>query len=150
MFDSSAPASATVDFRVPFFDIDSMHIAWHGHYAKYFELARCALLEAIGHGYQAMFDAGHAWPVVDLRIRYLRPLRYNQRVQVSAILKRWDHQLKIAYRIRDCEHGTSLARGLTLQAAIDRQTGARLSAQPAAVTAALARAGLIAAGDHRS
>jgi acyl-CoA thioester hydrolase len=148
MFDSSVLPRATVDFRVPFFDIDSMHIAWHGHYAKYFELARCALLEAIGHGYQAMFDAGHAWPIVDLRIRYLRPLRYNQHVQVDATLKRWDHQLKIAYRIRDYAHGTSLARGFTLQAVIDRQTGTRLNTQPAAVAAALSRAGLITSGDR--
>lgn len=26
---------------VPFFDVDSMNIAWHGHYVKYLEIARC-------------------------------------------------------------------------------------------------------------
>ena len=25
--------------EVPFFDVDSMRIVWHGHYLKYFEIA---------------------------------------------------------------------------------------------------------------
>ena len=29
---------------VPFFDVDTMHVVWHGHYIKYLEVARCALL----------------------------------------------------------------------------------------------------------
>ena len=33
---------------VPFFDVDSMHIVWHGHYVKYLEVARCALLDRLG------------------------------------------------------------------------------------------------------
>jgi acyl-CoA thioester hydrolase len=30
---------------VPFFDIDTMNVVWHGHYVKYLEVARCALLD---------------------------------------------------------------------------------------------------------
>jgi acyl-CoA thioester hydrolase len=42
---------AEVEMLVPFFDVDSMDVVWHGHYVKYFEVARCALLERIGHNY---------------------------------------------------------------------------------------------------
>ncbi|MGN6981510.1 acyl-CoA thioesterase, partial [Neisseria sp. P0009.S007] len=28
--------------EVPFFDVDAMHIVWHGNYVKYLETARCA------------------------------------------------------------------------------------------------------------
>ena len=38
-------SEVTVAIAVPFHDIDSIGIAWHGHYAKYFEIARCALLD---------------------------------------------------------------------------------------------------------
>lgn len=131
-----------VDIRVPFFDVDSMHIVWHGHYAKYFELARCALLDRIGHGYDAMFASGYSWPIVDMRIRYMRPLRFNQGVRVAASLKRWDHQLHITYRIRNAEGDGLLARGHTLQAPVDMATGTMFLGQPEAVTRALARAGL--------
>lgn len=149
MPEENALARATIDLQVPFFDVDSMGIVWHGHYAKYFELARCELLAQIGHDYHAMFDSGYAWPVVDMRVRYMRPLRHDQRVRVTATLQRWDHQLKIAYRIRDREQGASLARGTTLQAPVDLASGEMLHGQPAAVTAALARAGLGRSGQDR-
>ena len=35
----------TVNIDVPFFDVDMMDVVWHGHYIKYFEVARCALLD---------------------------------------------------------------------------------------------------------
>ena len=30
-----------IELTVPFYDVDSMDIVWHGHYLKYFEDARC-------------------------------------------------------------------------------------------------------------
>lgn len=39
---------ASVNLEIPFHDVDMMAVVWHGHYAKYFEIARCALLEKIG------------------------------------------------------------------------------------------------------
>ncbi|HET7315694.1 acyl-CoA thioesterase [Salinisphaera sp.] len=128
-----------IEFQVPFFDVDSMQIAWHGHYAKYFEMARCQLLEDIGHDYDAMKASGFSWPVVDLRIRYMRPLTFKQWVRVAATLKRWDAQLRIAYRVRDRDSGASLARGATLQVPVKIATGERHSRTPEAVRAALAR-----------
>lgn len=131
-----------IELTVPFFDVDAMRIAWHGHFAKYFELARCRLLEEIGHGYDAMFASGYAWPIVDMRIRYLRPLRFNQCVEVTAALKRWDYQLKIAYRIRDLKTSTALVRGTTLQAPVNIETGELYLGQPPAVARVLSEAGL--------
>jgi acyl-CoA thioester hydrolase len=31
---------AEVEVVVPFFDVDSMDVVWHGHYVKYLEIAR--------------------------------------------------------------------------------------------------------------
>lgn len=131
-----------IELRVPFFDIDAMRIAWHGHFAKYFELARCRLLEEVGYDYDAMFASGYAWPIVDMRIRYLRPLRFNQDVEVTATLKRWDYQLKIAYRIRDLKTSAALVRGTTLQAPVNIETGELYLGLPPAVARALSKAGL--------
>lgn len=131
-----------IELRVPFFDVDAMRIAWHGHFAKYFELARCRLLEEIGYDYDDMFASGYAWPIVDMRIRYLRPLRFNQYVEVTATLKRWDYQLKIAYRIRDLKTSAALVRGTTLQAPVNIETGELYLGLPPAVARALSKAGL--------
>ena len=57
---------------MPFHDVDSIGVAWHGHYAKYFEIARCALLDSFGYGYNAMRESGFSWPVIDMRIRYVK------------------------------------------------------------------------------
>lgn len=134
--------SAHFDLQVPFYEVDSAHMAWHGHFAKYFELARCRLLEAIGHDYEAMFECGYAWPVVDMRIRYMRPLRFKQHVRVAATLQRWDHQMRVTYRIRDRDSGGSLARGFTQHAPIDLATGELYLGQPPEVARVLALAGI--------
>src|SRR5262249_46894893 len=65
-----------------FHDLDPMNVVWHGNYVRYFELARCALLQQIDYDYPQMRDFGYAWPVVDMRIKYVRPLVYGQAVIV--------------------------------------------------------------------
>ncbi len=61
------------EILVPFFDVDSMNVVWHGHYVKYLEVARCALLDKIGHNYSAMSELGLRLagdrPAVALRAR---------------------------------------------------------------------------------
>jgi len=136
------PLTSSIEIQVPFHDVDSMRIAWHGHFVKYFELARCQLLDELGHGYAAMFASGYAWPVVDMRIRYMRPLRFDQKISVSATLKQWDHLLKITYRIRDTKSGGSLARGFTTHAPVNVDTGELYLGQPPEVRRALAEAGV--------
>ncbi len=108
-----------IEVLVPFFDVDSMDIVWHGHYVKYLEVARCALLERIGHNYQQMRDAGYGWPIIDLQLRYVRPARFNQRISVRADLVEWENRLKINYLIRDVETGERLTRASSVQVAVE-------------------------------
>ena len=42
---------ADVIIEVPFHDVDTMHVVWHGHYLKYFEVARCKLLDQFNYNY---------------------------------------------------------------------------------------------------
>ncbi|OQW72098.1 MAG: 4-hydroxybenzoyl-CoA thioesterase [Proteobacteria bacterium ST_bin11] len=110
---------AEVELIVPFHDIDLLNIAWHGHYCKYIEIARCAMLDKIDYGYMAMKDTGYVWPIVDLQLRYVRPAQFEQRIRVSAELVEWEYRMKIKYVVADAETGEVLAKGLTVQAAID-------------------------------
>lgn len=122
---------AEVELTIPFYDIDILQIAWHGHYCKYLELARCAMLDKIGYGYMAMKDTGYVWPIVDLRLRFIRPVRFGQRIRVSAELVEYEYRMKIKYRLSDAETGTVLAKGCTIQAAVDADTGEMSYASPA-------------------
>jgi acyl-CoA thioester hydrolase len=107
-----------VPLTIPFHDVDSLGIAWHGHYAKYFEIARCALLDRLGYGYDAMRDSGYSWPVIDMHVRYVKPMRFNQRVTVRATLREWENRLLIHYLITD-QDGRRLTKGTTSQVAVD-------------------------------
>lgn len=120
----SAPAarSAQVQVQVPFHDLDPAGIVWHGHYAKYFELARCALLESFDYNYPQMAASGYSWPVIDLRVRYIRPVLFAQQLNVSASLLEWHFRLRIGYRITDAATGERLTEGATVQVAVDLET----------------------------
>ena len=115
--------SAQAEVTIPFHDIDLMGVAWHGHYVKYFEIARCALLDQVEYNYQQMVESGYAWPVIDLRIRYPQPTRFGQKVIVNAAIVEWENRLKIEYSIHDKESGQRLTRGYTIQVAVDAVSG---------------------------
>jgi acyl-CoA thioester hydrolase len=113
----------TTEVVVPFFDVDSMDVVWHGHYVKYLEIARCALLDAIGHNYTQMKQAGYVWPVIDLQLRYVRAARFGQRLHVHAELVEWQNRLKLHYLICDAHSGERLTRASTIQVAVNIADG---------------------------
>lgn len=121
---------ADVELTVPFHDVDMLGITWHGHYCKYLEIARCALLDKIDYGYMEMKDTGYVWPIVDLQLRFVRPARFEQRLRVSAELVEWEYRMKIKYRITDVATDTVLAKGYTIQAAVDAVSGEMSYASP--------------------
>lgn len=114
---------ADVELEIPFHDIDVMDVVWHGHYVKYFEIARCALLRRFDYDYPQMRDSGYAWPVVDCQLRYVRPARFGQRVVVRATLQEYENRLRIAYEVRDHASGERLTKGSTTQVAVDMRSG---------------------------
>jgi len=121
---------ASVDITIPFHDIDLMEVAWHGHYVKYFEIARCELLDSIDYNYPQMKASGYAWPVIDLRVRYPQPAVFNQIITVRARIIEWEHRLKIDYEIRDKNTHKRLTRGYTVQVAVDINTQEMCLASP--------------------
>ena len=124
---------------VPFFDIDTMHVVWHGHYVKYLEVARCALLDKIGHNYTAMLESGYAWPVIDMQLRYVRGATFGQRINVRASLVEWENRLKITYLITDLASGERLTRACTVQVAVDIANREMQLASPKCFTDAVAK-----------
>ena len=106
----------------PFFDIDSMDVVWHGHYVKYLELARCALLDRFDYGYTRMRESGYAWPVIELRLKYVRAATFNQPLIVRAAIVEWQNRLKIDYAIRDAKTGAKVNTATSIQVAVDMAT----------------------------
>ncbi|MDH0893677.1 MULTISPECIES: acyl-CoA thioesterase [unclassified Pseudomonas] len=131
---------AEIEILVPFFDVDMMEVVWHGHYVKYFEEARCALLDKLGHNYRQMRDAGYAWPIIDLQVRYIRGAQFGQRIRVRADLVEWESRLKINYLITDVATGERMTRGSSVQVAVEIATREMLLASPKVFVEAVERA----------
>lgn len=115
--------TCSIDMEVPFHDVDSMNVVWHGHYTRYIEIARCKLLESLDYGYTTMWESGHLWPVVDMRLKYVKSARFSQRIRVQATLVEWEYRIKISYLITDIESGGKLTTGYTTQVAVDKESG---------------------------
>ncbi|XQE66697.1 acyl-CoA thioesterase [Pseudomonas sp. P3C3] len=130
---------AEIELVVPFFDVDMMEVVWHGHYVKYFEEARCALLDKLGHNYRQMRDAGYAWPIIDLQLRYIRGAQFGQRIRVRADLVEWENRLKINYLITDVATGERMTRGSSVQVAVEITTREMLLASPKVFVEAVER-----------
>jgi len=114
--------SAEVEIEIPFFDVDPMAVAWHGHYVKYFEVARCAMLRKIDYDYPKMHESGYLFPVVELYLKYVNAARYGEVVVVAAEILEYENRLKIGYRIRDKASGQRLTKGWSVQVAVDAKT----------------------------
>ena len=111
-----------IKLKIPFQDVDVMGIVWHGNYLRYFEEARAKLLDKVDYGYFQMKESGYAWPIVDARVKYIKPLHLQQMVQVKARLVEYECQLKIEYEIFDVETGERMTKGYTKQVAVDMES----------------------------
>jgi acyl-CoA thioester hydrolase len=109
--------------RAQFFDLDPMNIVWHGNYARFLELGRCELLDRLDYNYNQMQASGFAFPIVELRLKYVAPIRFRQDFTVITTLVEYEHRLRFDYVIRDLASGAVLTRGRTTQVAVRIDTG---------------------------
>jgi Predicted thioesterase len=134
----TAIVSATAAVSPQFYDIDPMGVVWHGNYPRFLEAGRTALLDKIGYGYSEMVASGFLWPVIDMHIRYYRPIVLHQSVEVVAGLTEWEHRLKIDYLVRDEKSGQRLCKASSMQVAVAASTQEMLWETPAAFREKLA------------
>ena len=114
---------ASIELEIPFHDVDPMGVVWHGNYFRYLELARCALLRQFDYGYRQMAESGFIWPIIDTRLKFIAPLKFEQRVKVVARLKEYEYRLRIDYEMFDASSGLRLCKGYTIQVAVEQASG---------------------------
>lgn len=108
--------------RVPFYDVDSMRVVYHGNYTKYFEEARCAYFEALGMSYNDMEASGFLLPVVSLNVKFIRSCTFGQELAVEVVREANDNLIVLHYTICDAKSGVKCCKGTTRHAAIDAVT----------------------------
>jgi acyl-CoA thioester hydrolase len=123
--------SAAIEVAVPFHDVDLAGVVWHGHYMKYLENARWAVMERIGFGLDAMIASGFLWPIITAQVKYVRAARYGDRLRVQASIVEWETRLAINYLILDCGDESRVVRAQTVQVAVEKGSGVMQYASPA-------------------
>jgi len=112
--------------RVRYAETDQMGVAWHGNVFAWFEIGRGDLLRELGTTYRALEEQGVRLPVIEAGASYVRPLLYDDIVEVRTRLSAHSGaRLAFDYELhRDGTDGP-LVTGFTAHAAIDGSGRAR-------------------------
>ena len=123
MSPAPSPASRfTTPVRVRYAETDAAGVVYYGNYLTYFEVVRVELLRALGHPITAIQAEGVVLPVVEARLKYLRPARLDDLLDVSVSVESvGPASFALDYEVtRD---GLLLVSGWTRLAVCERDTG---------------------------
>jgi acyl-CoA thioester hydrolase len=119
-----------VEVDVPFHHVDVLGIVWHGHYPKYFEAAGMALLRKLALDGGDLIGERYRLVVIETACRHRYPLRYADRVRVTAWISEYARRLVIRYEIHNLTQGRRAAHGHTALATLDTDGRLRLETPP--------------------
>lgn len=109
------PLTGMVKRQIRFEEVDMLKIAWHGHYAGFFEDARIRLGQQYGIGYMDLYDHGILAPIKTLHVDFIHPLRFMEKITIQGILHYSEaSRINSEYIIRNTE-GRVAATGYTVQ-----------------------------------
>ena len=111
----------TMQYRVPYADIDQMGVVYYGNYLTIFERARNELMRACGYTYCECEAEGFALPVTHAEVDYRRPARYDDLLEVTAWCRAHKGvRLEIACEVR--VGGELLVSGFTRHCFVSTKT----------------------------
>jgi len=75
--------------RVRYAETDQMGYLYYGNYAAYFEVARAEMIRSLGISYQELEENhGIMMPVMSLNMRFVRPARYDELLNMKTTLRK--------------------------------------------------------------
>jgi len=106
--------SLSKSFDIRFSEVDSMGVVWHGSYVTYLEDAREAFGKEYNLDYQRFIAERYYAPIVDMQIKYKRPLRYGMHPEIEISYIPSD-SAKIVFDYRISHEGELIATATTTQ-----------------------------------
>lgn len=113
--------------RVRYGETDQMGVVYYGKYAEYFEVSRAELIRAKGYSYREMEEDGVMMPVTEMRVRYLRPTRYDEELTLRAVIQTMPEKRIVVITDVLNEKGKLCVRGEVTLAFVDKETGKAVS-----------------------
>lgn len=90
----------TFERKINYYETDKMGIVHHSNYIRFFEEARCALLEEAGLPYDLMESKGIMSPVLGVACKYKQHVTFGDTIDVRAYIKEFSGvKFTVAYEI---------------------------------------------------
>ena len=105
--------------RVAYHETDAMGVMHHSNHVKYFEEARVAWLRERGWAAWHTPQVNLTFAVAGLEIRYRKPLRFDEEIQVWVRARREGLKVVFEYALLRSESGELLADGRTIIVPVD-------------------------------
>lgn len=103
-----------------YYETDQMGIIHHANYIRWFEEARCDLLEQLGYGYTKCVESGIDFALLGLSCDYKSMVRYGDTVKITlAVTELTTARLTIRYEVRDAQTDALRTTGETRHCAFD-------------------------------
>lgn len=118
-------------------------IVWHGTYVAWMEEARVECLRSIGVDFADLVALGCDLPVVELSLRYHRPIRMGMAAMVKTRMADMEGvRINWDYQIQSLDAQELYLTGRVTLVAVDREKGKILRQLPSAVKDALVKLSL--------
>jgi len=107
--------------RVRYAETDQMGIVYYANYLVWFEVGRTDWLRDCGWSYRDMEAEGYSLPVIETRCTYHESARYDDQIEVrttGALAS--PVRIQFSYEVVRAADGITLATGMTMHAALDR------------------------------
>lgn len=115
--------TSEVKVRVRYSETDRMGYVYYGNYASYFEVARVEALRDIGMPYLRMEEEGFLLPVLDYKVRYLKPAYYDDLLIIKTSISQLPSvKIMFSYEVFGAD-GQKLNEAETTLVFINKETG---------------------------
>jgi acyl-CoA thioester hydrolase len=105
--------------RVPFYDLDPLHMVWHGNYLKYFDIARSELFHSLGVDLFSYFKrTSYFFPITKTATKHILSLRYRDEFKCKATVTEARYKMVVEFQIRSGEKNQLYAKGRSEQVAV--------------------------------
>lgn len=86
--------------RVLYGDTDQMGIVYYANYLRFFEGARNEWIRSLGLAYREIEARGVMLPVLDCSVRYQRPARYDDVLEIDLSVSHTRVKVRFEYQVR--------------------------------------------------
>ncbi len=110
------------EHRVRYSDTDHFGVVYYARYLDWFEAGRTEILRAKGVTYSELEKKGLFAPVVEIKVNYKKPARYDELVEVETSVEHvGNSSVKFAYKVFNKNTRELLCEAYTVNVFINKE-----------------------------